>query len=378
MTEPVAEPSPAQTSPGREGSGHAWERWVPAWHGVFYGVLAVAMALALADPATTWAERIAISGLGLLLGGWYWLWVVRRRIWTLPILQVLAYFAGAAALWLLLVSMNEAFFLIAFSAYQQVFSYLPSLRWAIPGVVVLTGLLLAMEFLDAGQPSPLSLLIALLSAGLCILGALWVDAINAPEPGPPSPDRGAGGNPSRAGGGRATGRHPRGAPTPGPGDPRHAGPGLTSVVTLLEATEAELAPGQPAARRHLAHALRTARDTLAEVRRFVWALQPQALDQGSLAEALGRLAETLADETGMTARFLVTGTPQPLPAQAEIALLRAAQEGTANIRKHARASEAVLTLSYLDDRVILDVRDDGRGFAAADGLRGDVTGGLGL
>lgn len=149
-------------------------------------------------------------------------------------------------------------------------------------------------------------------------------------------------------------------------------------MTLLEATEAELAPGQPAARRHLAHALRTARDTLAEVRRFVWALQPQALDQGSLAEALGRLAETLADETGMTARFLVTGTPQPLPAQAEIALLRAAQEGTANIRKHARASEAVLTLSYLDDRVILDVRDDGRGFAAADGLRGDVTGGLGL
>ena len=77
----------------------------------------------------------------------------------------------------------------------------------------------------------------------------------------------------------------------------------------------------------------------------------------------------------MTARFLVTGAPHPLPAQAEIALLRAAQEGTANIRKHARAGEAVLTLSYLDDRVILDVRDDGRGFdaAAADGHRGDVS-----
>jgi signal transduction histidine kinase len=50
------------------------------------------------------------------------------------------------------------------------------------------------------------------------------------------------------------------------------------------------------------------------------------------------------------------------------------------MRKHAEASEAALTLSYLDDRVILDVRDDGRGFdaAAAEAQRAEVTGGLGL
>ena len=82
----------------------------------------------------------------------------------------------------------------------------------------------------------------------------------------------------------------------------------------------------------------------------------------------------------MKARFLVAGDPQPLAAPVEIALLRAAQEGTANIRKHARANEAVLTLFYMGDRVILDVRDDGRGYdaAAADGHRGDESGGLGL
>ena len=89
---------------------------------------------------------------------------------------------------------------------------------------------------------------------------------------------------------------------------------------------------------------------------------PRLSTEGSLAEALGRLTETLADETGMTTRFLVTGDPHRLAAPAEVALLRAAQEGTANIRKHADAGEVVLTLSYLDDRVVLDVRDDGRGF----------------
>ena len=70
------------------------------------------------------------------------------------------------------------------------------------------------------------------------------------------------------------------------------------------------------------------------------------------------------------ARSMATGTPRQLPRQAETALLRAAQEGLANVRKHARAKEVVLTLSYVADRVILDIRDDGRGFdlaALADG-----------
>ena len=82
----------------------------------------------------------------------------------------------------------------------------------------------------------------------------------------------------------------------------------------------------------------------------------------------------------MSARFVATGAPQPLAAQSEIALLRAAQEGMANIRKHAQASEVVLTLSYWDNRVILDVRDNGRGFdvSAAAGKRAEIRGGLGL
>ncbi|CAN5176152.1 hypothetical protein BH18ACT4_BH18ACT4_14320 [soil metagenome] len=88
----------------------------------------------------------------------------------------------------------------------------------------------------------------------------------------------------------------------------------------------------------------------------MWGLQPEALTQSSLADALDRLAERLQDETGVAARLAVTGTPRSLSAQAEIALLRAGQEGLTNIRKHARATQVVVTLSYMGDRVILDVR----------------------
>ena len=42
-----------------------------------------------------------------------------------------------------------------------------------------------------------------------------------------------------------------------------------------------------------------------------------------------------------------------------MALLRTAQEALANVAKHANASRAWLTLSYMGDVVTLDVRDDG-------------------
>ena len=49
-----------------------------------------------------------------------------------------------------------------------------------------------------------------------------------------------------------------------------------------------------------------------------------------------------------------------------MALLRTAQEALANVAKHANASRAGLTLSYMGDVVTLDVRDDGVGFDVPD------------
>jgi signal transduction histidine kinase len=57
--------------------------------------------------------------------------------------------------------------------------------------------------------------------------------------------------------------------------------------------------------------------------------------------------------------------------------LRAAQEALANVAKHAAASRVGLTLSYLDNEVALDIRDDGKGFRPeANGHH--ATGGFGL
>lgn len=63
----------------------------------------------------------------------------------------------------------------------------------------------------------------------------------------------------------------------------------------------------------------------------------------------------------------MTGTVRPLHADSEVVLLRVAQEATANVRWHAGSCRMALTLSYFDDVVILDVRDDGVGMHVAGG-----------
>lgn len=65
----------------------------------------------------------------------------------------------------------------------------------------------------------------------------------------------------------------------------------------------------------------------------------------------------------------------------EAALLRTAQEALSNVRKHARARRVMLTLSYMDDVVVLDARDDGAGFdfdRKMSEVRDHSSGGFGL
>jgi signal transduction histidine kinase len=52
----------------------------------------------------------------------------------------------------------------------------------------------------------------------------------------------------------------------------------------------------------------------------------------------------------------------PLPAEVQIALYRIAQESLNNIIKHARASQARVSLHCTDEQVTLDIGDDGLGF----------------
>jgi signal transduction histidine kinase len=159
--------------------------------------------------------------------------------------------------------------------------------------------------------------------------------------------------------------------------------GFTSIVMHLTAAEMNQSSAfeNEACAQHLEEARHTARESLADARRLVWALRPEALDRHSLPEALRRLAEEWSREHGVEASAITTGTQCQLIPEVEVALMRIAQEALTNIRKYARASRVNITLSYLGENVVLDVLDDGIGFDPTQ-LKTEVgaldTGGFGL
>ncbi len=144
--------------------------------------------------------------------------------------------------------------------------------------------------------------------------------------------------------------------------------GLAGIVTQLQA--AEQAASDPVSwRRHFTAATRLARENLAEARRSVHALRPEQLETARLSDALADVAGRWSALNGIPVQFGTTGTVRPIRPEAEFALLRAAQEALANVAKHAQATRVGLTVSYMDNEVALDVRDDGVGFDPA--LLGD-------
>ena len=140
--------------------------------------------------------------------------------------------------------------------------------------------------------------------------------------------------------------------------------GFTSVVALSRAADAALARGDvTAARDRLSLIERTASDNLDEARLIVAELTPGHLQSRTLGEALERLGAAVSSENGLHADVRIAGEPAPLGGTAEVVILRTAQEALSNVRRHAAAGHVALTLAYEDpERVVLEVRDDGRGF----------------
>ena len=149
--------------------------------------------------------------------------------------------------------------------------------------------------------------------------------------------------------------------------------GLTGIITQLQAAE-QAADDLAAWRRHFAAATRLARESLSEARRSVEALRPEALETARLADALADVAERWSALHGIPVQVTTTGTARPMQHQAEVALLRTAQEALANVAKHAQATRVGVTLSYMEHQVALDVRDDGQGFDLAPLLAAGTSG----
>ena len=117
-----------------------------------------------------------------------------------------------------------------------------------------------------------------------------------------------------------------------------------------------------------------------DVDHLVWELRPTALDDLGLRAALANYVQDWSGRVGIAAKLHTSGLlDDRLPADAETALYRIAQEALTNVAKHARAANVDVILERRADTVLLIIEDDGVGFdPAGAGSGGQGFGLLGM
>ncbi|MBA3281721.1 MAG: sensor histidine kinase [Acidimicrobiia bacterium] len=364
--------APACTSPDQ--GSHAWERAHWVFHVLIPILLGVSLLAAATDAETSSARVWLGAGLSAAMVAWYWL-LRPYRDWGDQERRAVTWGLGSVLLWLPLVLVHPAFFLVLTGLFTTLFANLAfrPASW----LAGLLGVEIVLANLFPGDPTGGDVLITLASTAPLIVASvvfahwihgiidqsrdrhLLIEELEATQADLVAAERTAGIHQERA---RLTGEiHDTLAQ------------GFTSIVMLLQAVETGLGEGD-ASRRQVELAIDTARDGLDDARRLMADLDPEPLDSHSLPDAIGRVAARFSDETGVRTEVELRGDQRRLPATVEVALLRATQESLANVRKHAAAAAVTITLRY-GHEVTLRVTDDGSGFDPADptagfGLRG--------
>ncbi|HHY75519.1 MAG TPA: PAS domain S-box protein [Firmicutes bacterium] len=104
-----------------------------------------------------------------------------------------------------------------------------------------------------------------------------------------------------------------------------------------------------------------------DLREFARNLRPPVLDDFGLVSACEWLAEQTAKE-GISVVFAPSGDIRRLSGEVEVTAFRIVQEALANAVKHSRATQVEVGLEFLEDTLLITVRDNGRGFELPEGV----------
>lgn len=358
-----------------------WEKWEWLWNAIFYTTVLASVVLMLRDEsraASIWVAALLTAV--LLLWHWGGLRLAYKDMasWDERTIARFLIIIGDVILWFVLVNVSIAYYFALFGLFGQVFRHLP-IRYAAIAAILLTLATIFEQLADIDESftltNPTIWLFFFMGLAAIILG-IWVSAIieqssrrrelieqlEATRAELAAAERREGVLEERQRLAREI--HDTLAQ------------GFTSIVMHLEAAEQAL-PGDPdRLQKHIDRARSTARVSLDQARRVVQDLRPESLEQRSLPEAIERSASHWREETGIPLTTKITGNPIPIHPNIEVTLLRTAQEALNNIRKHARATFVQLTLSYMNDVVVLDIQDDGVGLDGAE--PSPLSGGYGL
>lgn len=361
---------------GERQSRDVWEQLGWVWTALFYGLLILITAVILTGEELTERERLLVVGLTLSLALWFalLLWVGQQRLWQNWKLGLPLVLAGVL-LWYPLAFIHDIFYFLLAGLFPTIYSNLKIQAAIFMSVVVAALATFEQSGGSVTLDSPI-LWIYASGVGTAIFLGLWMHAIigqsvrrrilieqlEATRSELAAAER-------REGVLQERDRLAREIHDT-------LSQGFTSIVMHLEAAEQAMPDDLATVSRHMDTARQTARDSLRQAREVVQDLRPELLARQSLPQAIERVGLRWSEESGIDLTTRITGEVVDLAADVDVTILRVVQEALANVRKHAQATAVTVTLSYMGDRVVLDVQDNGVGLQGAEPSR--FAGGFGL
>jgi signal transduction histidine kinase len=143
---------------------------------------------------------------------------------------------------------------------------------------------------------------------------------------------------------------------------------LTAIGTMLQRVARHSAGPDPLpseTRGDLREVQQIVQATLDKVRALSHALHPVILDEIGFESAVDQYLPGFQKQTGIEVKYEISGAVRELDRVIAIQLYRVMQEALNNAAKHSRSKRAEVRLCYLPDAIVLEVEDQGVGFASS-------------
>ena len=99
-----------------------------------------------------------------------------------------------------------------------------------------------------------------------------------------------------------------------------------------------------------------------DLRKIIYNLRPMSLDDLGLVATIEKLLADFEKDTGIKTDFKLMGEPVEVKELVQVAVFRIVQEALNNIKRHSKATEAVVKLEFMEKSMSLLIKDNGIGF----------------
>ena len=144
---------------------------------------------------------------------------------------------------------------------------------------------------------------------------------------------------------------------------------LSAQAVNLEAIKVKMPDHDPEIFQMLQHSLDNTRQGLAETRRALKDLRAKQLEDLGLPLALRHLMDDVSLRANLDVKVQIPDSLPELSPDAEACVYRIAQEALENVIRHADAHHVSLQLLQEKNRLVMEIADDGIGFASTPGMQ---------